>query len=120
MHLVLNEDEQMVRTSCADFLAEQAGPDLLRQLRDSDDPTGYSGELWDKMIELGWAGVLIDESLVVSVLAMLVWDRSVSMPGVRWRVRLCFQPRLSAHLWLPWRAVKTTKRACCLPLQEEN
>lgn len=62
MHLVLNEDEQMVRTSCADFLAEQAGPDLLRQLRDSDDPTGYSGELWDKMIELGWAGVLIDES----------------------------------------------------------
>ena len=119
MHLVLNEDEQMVRTSCADFLAEQAGPDLLRQLRDSDDPTGYSGELWDKMIKLGWAGVLIDESFG-GLGFMLVWDRSVSMQGVRGRVRLCFQPRLSARLWLPWRAVKTTKRACCLPLQAEK
>jgi len=59
--LVLTEEEQMVRESAADFLAEQAGPDELRAIRDSENPLGYSAELWQQMIELGWPGILVSE-----------------------------------------------------------
>ena len=51
----------MVRESAAEFLAALAGPDALRELRDSENPLGYSAELWQQMIELGWPGVLIPE-----------------------------------------------------------
>ncbi len=61
MQLVLNEDEQMVRKSAAELLADLAGPGVLRKLRDNDNPQGYSAELWQQMIALGWPGVLISE-----------------------------------------------------------
>jgi alkylation response protein AidB-like acyl-CoA dehydrogenase len=61
MQLVLNEEEQLVRKSAAELLADLAGPGVLRKLRDSKNPQGYSAELWQQMIELGWPGVLISE-----------------------------------------------------------
>lgn len=59
--LVLTEDEQMVRESAADFLADQAGPDELRAIRDSENPLGYSADTWQQMIELGWPAILVQE-----------------------------------------------------------
>ncbi|MGI9235503.1 MAG: acyl-CoA dehydrogenase family protein [Woeseiaceae bacterium] len=59
--LVLTEEEQMVRESTADFLAQQAGPDELRAIRDNEDPLGYSAETWQQMIELGWPAILVPE-----------------------------------------------------------
>lgn len=59
--LVLTEEEQMVRESAADFLAEQAGPDELRAIRDNENPLGYSTETWQQMIELGWPSILVPE-----------------------------------------------------------
>jgi alkylation response protein AidB-like acyl-CoA dehydrogenase len=59
--LVLTEEEQMVRESAADFLAEQAGPDELRAIRDNENPLGYSAETWQQMIELGWPAILVAE-----------------------------------------------------------
>jgi len=61
MKLILNEEEQMVRDSAAEFLAEKAGPNLLREIRDSENPLGYSAELWQQMIELGWPSILVPE-----------------------------------------------------------
>lgn len=61
MHLVLNEEEQMVRESAVEFLAAEAGPSALRELRDTRSSLGYSNELWQQMIELGWPCVLIPE-----------------------------------------------------------
>jgi alkylation response protein AidB-like acyl-CoA dehydrogenase len=59
--LVLTEEEQMVRESAADFLAEQAGPDALREIRDKENPLGYSADTWQQMIELGWPAILVPE-----------------------------------------------------------
>jgi len=59
--LVLTEEEQMVRESAAGFLAEQAGPDELRAIRDNENPLGYSAETWQQMIELGWPAILVAE-----------------------------------------------------------
>ena len=59
--LVLTEEEQMVRESAADFLAEQAGPEALREIRDNENPLGYSADTWRQMIELGWPAILVPE-----------------------------------------------------------
>lgn len=59
--LVLTEEEQMVREAAADFLGSQAGPDALREIRDSENPLGYSADTWQQMIELGWPAILVAE-----------------------------------------------------------
>ena len=61
MLLVLSEEETMIRDTANDFLSENAGPDMLRKLRDQDDPCGYSKVLWEKMADLGWPSLLIPE-----------------------------------------------------------
>ncbi|MBQ44475.1 MAG: acyl-CoA dehydrogenase [Porticoccaceae bacterium] len=61
MQLILNEEEQMVRESAQSFLADNAGPSLLREIRDSNNSLGYSDKLWQQMIELGWPSLLIPE-----------------------------------------------------------
>ena len=61
MSLVLSEEETMIRDTANDFLSENAGPDMLRKLRDQDDPCGYSKVLWEKMADLGWPSLLIPE-----------------------------------------------------------
>ena len=59
--LIPTEEEQMVRESAAEFLAQQAGPDALRAIRDSQNTLGYSTETWQQMVALGWPAILISE-----------------------------------------------------------
>lgn len=61
MQLILNEEEQMVRESAQSFLSDNAGPSLLREIRDTNNSLGYSQKLWKQMIELGWPSLLIPE-----------------------------------------------------------
>ncbi|MEM1120576.1 MAG: acyl-CoA dehydrogenase [Bacteroidota bacterium] len=61
MALVLNEEQQMLKTSAKEFLAENAPVEALRKLRDSGDPKGYDPALWKQMAELGFAGITIPE-----------------------------------------------------------
>lgn len=62
MSLILNEDQLMLQQSARDFCREQAPVSVLRHLRDSKHPDGYSTELWQAMVELGWAGMAIPEA----------------------------------------------------------
>ena len=62
MALVLNEEQQMLKTSAKEFLAENAPVEALRKLRDSNDPKGYDPALWSQMAELGFAGIAIPEN----------------------------------------------------------
>lgn len=61
MALVFTEEQEMLRESARGFLDERAPITALRKLRDSNDPTGFSRELWKEMAEMGWAGILIEE-----------------------------------------------------------
>lgn len=61
MALVLNEEQVMLKDSAAGFLAEKATVSHLRALRDSNDERGFSGEVWDEMVQMGWAGIAIAE-----------------------------------------------------------
>ena len=59
--LVLTEEQELLRQTAADFVAQNAPVSRLRRLRDSNDPAGFSLELWKKMAELGWPGIVIPE-----------------------------------------------------------
>ncbi|HEY2773567.1 MAG TPA: acyl-CoA dehydrogenase family protein [Candidatus Binatia bacterium] len=61
MGLVLTEDQQMLKSSASDFVRNESPVSRVRHLRDSDDPVGYSPELWAKMAALGWPAILIPE-----------------------------------------------------------
>lgn len=59
--LVLNEEQQMLRDAAQGFLSEKAPISQLRKLRDERDETGFSRELWQGMVEMGFVGTLVDE-----------------------------------------------------------
>ncbi|KAA0691834.1 acyl-CoA dehydrogenase family protein [Halopseudomonas laoshanensis] len=59
--LVLNEEQQMLKDAAKGFLSESAPISQLRQLRDSRDETGFSRELWQSMVEMGFVGTLMLE-----------------------------------------------------------
>ena len=62
MGLLLNEEQSMLRDSARSFMAEQAPVSQLRALRDAEDNTGFSREVWARFAELGFTGILIPEA----------------------------------------------------------
>ena len=61
MPLFLNDEQTMLRDTARDFVADAAPVSHLRQLRDADDPTGFSRDLWKRFAEMGFTGILIGE-----------------------------------------------------------
>lgn len=59
MDFELNEDQRILQKSARDFLKNECPKELVRNLDDGVE--GYSPELWRKMAELGWMGILIPE-----------------------------------------------------------
>ena len=62
MPLYLTDEQQMLRDTAKDFVAEHAPVSHMRRLRDADDATGFSRDLWKQFAELGLTGILIPES----------------------------------------------------------
>jgi acyl-CoA dehydrogenase len=63
MELVRSEDQELIAKTTADFVKEKSPIARVRQLRDSNDPVGYSRALWKEMAELGFLGMVFPESL---------------------------------------------------------
>ena len=61
MALLFNEEQQYLKDTAKEFVQKNAPINHFRELRDSEDETGNSQELWKQMAELGWAGILISE-----------------------------------------------------------
>ena len=59
MNLDLTEEQEMLRTSARDFLTKECPKALVRKLE--EDEKGFSPELWSKMAELGWVGLVLPE-----------------------------------------------------------
>ena len=57
MDLDLTEEQEMLRTMARDFLTKECPKTLVRELE--EDEKGYSPELWRKMAELGWMGLVL-------------------------------------------------------------
>ncbi len=63
MQIVLTEDQELLAKTAADFAAEHSPIKRVRDLRDSNDPLGYSRALWKQMAELGWVGIPFPEAV---------------------------------------------------------
>jgi alkylation response protein AidB-like acyl-CoA dehydrogenase len=61
MPLYLDDEQQMLRDTARDFVAEAAPVSHLRALRDANDATGFSRDLWKQFAEMGFTGILIPE-----------------------------------------------------------
>ncbi len=59
MDLRYTEEQEILRQTARDFLAIECPKTLVRELEQSEK--GYSPELWKKMAELGWMGLIIPE-----------------------------------------------------------
>lgn len=63
MNLVMNEEQRYLKTVAREFFENNSPIQVLRNLRDSRDRLGYSEELWQKMVDLGWTGIIFPESV---------------------------------------------------------
>ncbi len=59
MDFALTEEQELLRNSARDFLAVECPKTLVREME--ADELGYSRELWRKMADLGWMGLVIPE-----------------------------------------------------------
>ena len=61
MPLYLDDDQTVLQDTIRDFVAEHAPVSHMRALRDADDQTGFSRDLWKQFAEMGFTGILIGE-----------------------------------------------------------
>jgi len=59
MNLDLTEEQEMLKTAARDFLSKECPKTLVRELE--SDEKGYSPDLWRKMADLGWMGLILPE-----------------------------------------------------------
>ena len=58
---VPTEEQQLLRESAAAFVRDHSSLKRIRALRDAADPDGFSRDLWRRMAELGWLGIIVPE-----------------------------------------------------------
>jgi alkylation response protein AidB-like acyl-CoA dehydrogenase len=59
MDLDFTQEQDMLRNSARDFLTTECDKKKVREIEESE--AGYSPEIWGKMAELGWQGLMIPE-----------------------------------------------------------
>ena len=68
MALVLTQEQSLLRDSARDLIGDKAPVSHLRHLRDTQDETGFSRELWKTFAEMGFSGLLVGEEFGGSAL----------------------------------------------------
>jgi alkylation response protein AidB-like acyl-CoA dehydrogenase len=63
MGLILSDEQLTLKQMAKSFLAERSPVARMRELRDSEDATGFSRALWKEMAEMGWTGIIFPEEL---------------------------------------------------------
>jgi acyl-CoA dehydrogenase len=61
--MVLTEDQTLLKNSAAEFCKAQSPIESMRDLRDNNDETGFSSEIWQAMVDMGWTGAIFPEEL---------------------------------------------------------
>ncbi|MFC2058279.1 acyl-CoA dehydrogenase family protein [Chloroflexota bacterium] len=59
MDFALTEEQELLKNSAREFLEKECPKTLVREME--EDEKGYSPELWKKMAELGWMGLVFPE-----------------------------------------------------------
>jgi alkylation response protein AidB-like acyl-CoA dehydrogenase len=59
MNIAFTEEQEMLRKAARDFLTAECPKKMVRELE--EDAKGFSPEIWKKMADLGWQGMVIPE-----------------------------------------------------------
>jgi len=59
MDFAMSEEQEMLKTTARDFLEKECPESLVREVERGDK--GYSPELWRKIADLGWLGLIYPE-----------------------------------------------------------
>jgi alkylation response protein AidB-like acyl-CoA dehydrogenase len=62
MALYLTDDQATLKDTVAPFIAETAPVSHLRSLRDAEDATGFSRDIWAQFADMGFCGILVPEA----------------------------------------------------------
>jgi alkylation response protein AidB-like acyl-CoA dehydrogenase len=93
MNFDLSEEQQILRDSARSFIAKECPSTFVRDMARND--MGYSPDLWNKMAELGWLGLLIPEEYGGSGmsfldLSVLLYEMGYGlMPGPYFPTAVC-------------------------------
>lgn len=85
MDFGFSEEQELLRQSAVDFLTKECPITYVRQMM--DDERGYSEELWKKMADLGWMGLIYPEEFggaglnMVDLIVILEEMGRASLPG---------------------------------------
>ncbi len=85
MDFGFSEEQEMLRKSTRDFLAKECPISYVRRMMDDD--IGHSNDVWRKMAELGWMGLIFPDSVggagldMVDLVIVLEEMGRVVMPG---------------------------------------
>jgi alkylation response protein AidB-like acyl-CoA dehydrogenase len=60
MDFKLSEDQEMLRSLARDFLTKECPKAKVRELE--RDEKGYDPQMWERMAELGWLGLVFPEN----------------------------------------------------------
>ena len=69
MDYALTEQQEMLKNTARDFLVKECPKTLVREMEKNEK--GYSPELWAKMADLGWMGLIFPEEYGGSELSFL-------------------------------------------------
>jgi alkylation response protein AidB-like acyl-CoA dehydrogenase len=61
MDLVITEEQTLLQQTAREFVIKNSSLRRIRALRDSQDPLGYSPDLWEAIARLGWLGIVFPE-----------------------------------------------------------
>ncbi len=59
MDYSLSEEQQMLKTTARDFLEKECPESFVREMEEDED--GHSPEMWHKIADLGWLGLVYPE-----------------------------------------------------------
>src|SRR5438067_13739770 len=59
MDLGLSEEQEMIKNAARDFLEKEVPEKYVRDMEEDD--RGYSPDVWRKMAEQGWQGMIVPE-----------------------------------------------------------
>jgi len=62
MSLIINEEQQMLKSSAKEFCQSRTPVEALRKLRDENNSTGFDSATWKEMVEMGWTSLTIPEA----------------------------------------------------------
>ena len=61
MKLIYDDEQKLIAKTAREFVDASSPIARIRELRDSNDATGFSRELWSQMADLGWTGLRVPE-----------------------------------------------------------